>query len=218
MTVNVFIQARMSSSRYPGKVMAPLYSKPIIRHIIERVQQVQRKSKFVILTSTEMSDDPLATYVESLGCLCFRGSLENVFERFQECARRYPSKYFVRLCADSPLIEPMLIDALIEYTQESKYDLISNAFGHKFPKGQSVEIIQNDLFLNVNVELLSDYEREHVMPYFYKNKECYKTLFFDLNNSLEHINMCVDTLEDLKALQSFPYPYVFNKQELCKTV
>lgn len=218
MITNIFVQARMSSSRYPGKVLAPLQGKPLIKHIVERAEQVKKKNKVVVLTSTDCSDDPLVAYLESIGTLYFRGSLENVFERFQNCAGQYPSQYFVRLCADSPFIDPALIDSLLDYVQASEYDLISNACGRKFPKGQSVEIIKTKLFLNVNSITLSEHEQEHVMPYFYSHKNDYRSLFFDLTKSLGHINMCVDTLEDLKNLESSPYSYNFDNTKLCKTI
>src|SRR5688572_16969036 len=103
MKVNVFIQARMSSSRFPGKVMVDLHGKPIIRHLIDQMQQVKGIDQIVVLTSHENSDDILVDYLERSAQPVFRGDLENVYARFKQALQVYPCDFFVRLCADSPL-------------------------------------------------------------------------------------------------------------------
>jgi spore coat polysaccharide biosynthesis protein SpsF len=123
----------------------------------------------------------------------------------------------VRLCGDSPLLDTTLLDALLDNLNNSKYDLISNVSGRKFPKGQSVEIAKSEVFLKVKDDLLTAYEREHVMPYFYHNKSHYNALFFEYEEDLSHINMCVDTLEDLKSIEKESYSYNFDRRKLCIT-
>ena len=215
MNVNIFIQARMSSARYPGKVLAPVLGIPLIKHVVDRVQKVNNKNKVVVLTSTQTSDDPLVSFLVSIDCLVYRGSLNNVFERFQRALDDYPCDYFVRLCADSPLIDIKLIEAIIEKGIKSKSDFISNVFFRTFPKGQSVEIMNSDLFKRISSSMLNDNELEHVMPYFYKNKDQYKSLFWGLSKDLSHINQCIDTIEDLKNIESKKSEYFFDEKELC---
>jgi spore coat polysaccharide biosynthesis protein SpsF len=215
MIVNIFIQARMSSSRYPGKVLAPVLGTPLIKHIIDRARKVNNKNKVVVLTSAQPSDDPLAVFLSSIDCSVYRGSLNNVFDRFQKALDDYPCDYFVRLCADSPFIDINLIETLIEKGMQSKSEFISNVFSRTFPKGQSVEIMKSDLFKKISSDILDNEEREHVMPYFYKNKNQYKSLFFELSKNLSHINHCIDTVEDVKNIEAKNPEYFFDEKELC---
>lgn len=205
----------MSSARFPGKVLAPLNGVPLIKLIHEQCQKLNNKNKVVILTSIEKSDDPVSAYLNSIDCQCYRGSLNNVFERFQGALLGHPCDYFVRLCADSPFINSELIDALLEKIEDSKYDLISNVYSRKFPKGQSVEIIKSTVFQSIHSDILTDHEREHVTPYFYTNKNKYNCLFLEQAEDLSGLNMCVDTFDDLKKHETSPINYVFDKSNLC---
>lgn len=200
MSVNVFIQARMSSQRFPGKVLAPLQGKPLISHLIARAQQAQGVDQVVVLTSTEPSDAPLAAYLESVGCPVFRGELNNVFLRFRAALAQYPCDYFVRLSADSPLMDVKLLSDMVAYTQDDAYDFMSNVQSRMFPKGQSVEIVRRDAFLSVDAQALTSEQQEHVMPYFYGAP--LRKLFIDNTVNQRGINSCVDTIEDLRALES----------------
>lgn len=200
MSVNVFIQARMSSQRFPGKVLAPLQGKPLVSHLIARAQQAQGVDQVVVLTSVEPSDAPLAAYLESVGCPVFRGELNNVFLRFRAALAQYPCDYFVRLSADSPLMDVQLLSDMVAYTQDDAYDFISNVQSRMFPKGQSVEIVRRDAFLSVDAQGLTPEQQEHVMPYFYDAP--LRKLFVDNTVNQREINSCVDTIEDLRALES----------------
>lgn len=107
------IQARMSSSRLPGKVMMPLAGRPMIWHIVERARACRLVEKVVVATSTERSDDPLAAFCQQEGIDCFRGSLDNVLSRFIKILDDYPYEYCVRITGDCPLIDPNFIDLQI---------------------------------------------------------------------------------------------------------
>ena len=107
------IQARMSSSRLPGKVMMPLAGHPMIWHIVERARACRFVEKVVVATSTEKSDDPLAAFCQQEGIDCFRGSLDNVLSRFIKILDDYPYEYCVRITGDCPLIDPNFIDLQI---------------------------------------------------------------------------------------------------------
>src|SRR3990167_1887604 len=114
MVTNIFIQARMSSSRFPGKVLAPLHNKPLIKHIIDSARKVTGINKIVILTSVEESDEPLVSYLTKINCEYFRGSLDNVFERFKSALEQFSCDYIVRLSADSPFINNNLIEFMLK--------------------------------------------------------------------------------------------------------
>lgn len=200
MSVNAFIQARMSSQRFPGKVLAPLRGKPLVSHLIERVRHARGIDTVVVLTSTAPSDTPLAAYLEDAGCPVFRGDLHNVFSRFQSALKQYPCDYFVRLSADSPLMDVQLLNDMVAYAQTDGYDFISNVHSRMFPKGQSVEIVCSEIFLSVDASTLTPEQQEHVMPYFYDAP--LSKLFIDNVVNQRAINTCVDTIEDLRAIDS----------------
>jgi spore coat polysaccharide biosynthesis protein SpsF len=113
-TAIAIIQARMSSSRLPGKVLKPLAGRPMISHVVERAQSCKYVDQVVVATSVESSDDPLADYCLQFGIPCYRGSLENVLSRYLEVLMNHPHRYYVRITADCPLIHPDFIDRQIE--------------------------------------------------------------------------------------------------------
>lgn len=205
----------MSSIRFPGKVLALLDGTPLIKHLINRANDVENINKVVVITSTEDSDDSLVAFLDSINFPVFRGELGNVFERFQKALDQYPCDYFVRLCADSPYIDAELISTMIRKGVEEDVDLISNVYTRTFPKGQSVEILKYEVFKNVSSMQLSDLEREHVTPYFYKIKDNYSCLFFELREALNDINQCIDYPEDLKNVEQVRNKYVFDESKLC---
>lgn len=215
MSVNIFIQARMSSSRYPGKMLAPFKGMPLIRHVVERCRATSKADNVIVLTSSDVSDDPLEAYLKSVNIPYYRGDLYNVVDRFQGALQEFPCDYFVRICGDSPFIEASLIDSLLSSTLNEGYDFVSNVAHRTFPKGQSVEIMKSQVFQELLSKTLTDHECEHVTPYFYSNINDYKYLFVESKANLSPLNMCVDTLEDLKALEDNSELFAFSEEELC---
>lgn len=206
MSVSVLIQARMSSRRFPGKVLAPLQGKPIIRHVLTAVEQALPQGQIVVVTSSEQSDDPLVSYLNALDVSVFRGPLENVFERFRLCLSRYPCEWVLRVSADSPLLDVRLLRAIIAYAGKVECDLVTTIFPRTFPKGQNVELIRTSSFMAIDEATLSSDEREHVTPYFYRNPERFRIVNIDSGNSgLAELGLAVDTVDDLLRLEQF-YP------------
>ena len=208
--INIFIQARMSSTRFPGKILSSLHNKPLIQHIVDSAKRVNGINKVVVLTSMEASDDLLISYLKKIHCDYFRGNLEDVFCRFQSSMKVFPCDYFVRLSADSPLIDDRLIEWMIKKINRSD-DIISNVITRTFPKGQSVEIIKADTFLSVDKADLTQDEREHVFPYFYRNHNRYKIHSIENKSDQNHLSFCVDTLQDLERLSSSKNVYRFER-------
>ncbi|HLB41782.1 MAG TPA: NTP transferase domain-containing protein [Gammaproteobacteria bacterium] len=211
MVTNIFIQARMSSSRFPGKVLAPLYNKPLIKHIVDSAKKVSNVHKIVVLTSLDESDDPLSSYLEQIKCNYFRGSLDDVFYRFQSALKVFPCDYFVRLSADSPLLNSDLIECMISQLETTNHDLISNVIVRTFPKGQSIEIAKTQTFINIDKIALTKEDCEHVFPYFYRNRNKFKILSIKNNLDESSLNMCINTIEDLERLSSNQCSYQFRQ-------
>ena len=196
----------MSSRRFPGKVLAPLQGKPIIRHVLTAVEQALPQGQIVVVTSSEQSDDPLVSYLNALDVSVFRGPLENVFERFRLCLSRYPCEWVLRVSADSPLLDVRLLRAIIAYAGKVECDLVTTIFPRTFPKGQNVELIRTSSFMAIDEATLSSDEREHVTPYFYRNPERFRIVNIDSGNSgLAELGLAVDTVDDLLRLEQF-YP------------
>ncbi|HIA67991.1 TPA: hypothetical protein EYN98_18465 [Candidatus Poribacteria bacterium] len=202
--VRVFIQARMSSKRFPGKVLAPFNGIPILTCVIERVDRVIPSSRIVILTSTHQSDDPLVCYMQNAGISVHRGALENVFARFQSCLREYPCSWFFRICADSPRLDNAILQTMLIKNDKSDVDLITNVFPRTFPKGQSVEMLNSNTFEGIDPHSLTSAQQEHVTKVYYEKPEKYKIINVEsLDPGLATINFSVDTIEDLYRLQNF---------------
>lgn len=200
--IHAFIQARMSSRRFPGKVLAPLAGQPIIKRVVEQVQLVFPPDRIVVLTSAESSDDPLACYVRSLDVAVYRGELDNVAARFQGCLAAYPCSWFVRLCADSPLLSSFVLQAVTQHQERGDLDLVTNVYPRTFPKGQSVEMVNAETFAAVETQRLSDDEREHVTLMFYRQPQRFRILNVPSHDPRQaDRSFVVDTVDDLRRLE-----------------
>lgn len=203
--IRVFIQARMSSSRFPGKVLAPFRGQPIVANLVRSVQTVIPRDRLVVATSTEPSDDPLAVYLESLHVPVFRGSLNDVFGRFQACLQAFPCQKFVRICADSPLLNADLLAIVIEKAKTTNADLVTNVFPRSFPVGQSMEAIDARTFANLDCDSFSPEEREHLTAFYYRHPQTFTIVNISSTTpELAGTRHAVDTLEDLRCLEHLP--------------
>lgn len=178
MTENVccaFVQARMSSSRLPGKMLKMLQGRPIVDHVLDAAAIAVGRDYTVLLTSSEPTDDLLASHAAGLGYKVFRGDLRNVFGRFQACLKEHSCHWFFRICGDSPFLSPSLLEAALQRAKSSsESDIITNVFPRTFPAGQSVELIKSKTFLDIDIANLTGEECEHVTPVFYNNPLQYK--------------------------------------------
>ena len=141
----VLIQARMNSKRLPKKVLHKINNQEILKHMFFRIKNCKNNVKLVVATSKKKSDNPIVNLCKKNRIKFFRGSLNNVASRLLSAANKFKSKYFIRICGDSPLIDPQIIDRMINIsTSKSKrnYDLFSNRLDKSIPSGQRVEIIK----------------------------------------------------------------------------
>ena len=200
--VRVFIQARMNSQRFPGKVLAPFKGRPLIAQVIGRITQAVPAASVVLATSEEPADDPLAAFMRELGIAVFRGPLENVFQRFQLCLEEYPCAWFFRICADSPLLHGELVQILLAHSHRSDLDLVTNVYPRTFPKGQSVEMLRSETFAAIPADLLAEEEQEHITKYYYNHPDRFRIL--NLESGVPRLGQAshvVDTLDDLRRLE-----------------
>jgi spore coat polysaccharide biosynthesis protein SpsF len=208
--IRVFIQARMSSKRFPGKVLAPFQGKPVIAHVIAAAARTVPFDRIVVTTSSETADDPLACYVRKLGISVFRGELENVVARFQACLDAHRCDWFFRLCADSPLIDSGLLQAAMRYAERRDIDLVTNVFPRTFPRGQSVELIRAEPFAAIDANHLTPQQKEHATQIYYYHPERFKIVNLESAEARStETSYAIDTLDDLGRLEHVPLPLSF---------
>jgi spore coat polysaccharide biosynthesis protein SpsF len=189
----------MTSSRLPGKVMAPVLGEPMIGRQVERLRRARRIDRLVIATSTDPSDDPLAAYCDGLDLAVFRGPLDDVLDRFRGAlALNRDAEAVVRLTADCPLADPELIDRVVEHHHEAGADYTSNTLGTRtYPHGVDTEVIRPAVLAEAAERATDPYEREHVTPYIYRRPEVYRLEGISQATSQADLRWTVDLPEDL---------------------
>jgi len=202
MKIIAIIQARMSSKRYPGKVLNLISGKSLLQYILESLDLIPEISEVVVATSTEKSDNKIQDFCDNYEIQCFRGSLNNVADRFASLIKEYECDAFVRINGDSPLIDYRLIKKGINIYCKGGYDFVTNALVRTFPKGQSVEVVKSDIFLDINLKKLSSDELEHVTAYFYNNKDQFNIYNFNSKKIFGNIQLSVDTNTDMKIFEN----------------
>jgi spore coat polysaccharide biosynthesis protein SpsF len=201
-SINAFVQARMSSRRFPGKVLTPFRGQALIMHVLAAVTRVLTTDRIVVVTSDETSDDPLVSHLRESGVHVFRGPLENVFERFRLCALAYPCEWILRVSADSPLLNPQVLQAVIAHSERPTCDLVTTIFPRTFPNGQNAELIRASTFMALDPSRLSSDDREHVTQFYYRNPERFRIANVESGNPrLAESSLAVDTVEDLQRLE-----------------
>ncbi len=190
------LQARMSSSRLPGKVMAPILGQPMIGRQIERLRRATGISRILVATSEREDDDGLAGYCHGLGVEVFRGELSDVLERFHGAlAAAGRPEHFLRLTADCPLTEPAVVDLCIARHLESGADYTYNSAGWTFPKGLDVEVCRIEALDAAWFQASSAHDREHVTPFIYNRPNRFRIEAVTRDPPLR-FRWTVDTPED----------------------
>lgn len=201
MKTAAIIQARMSSTRLPGKIMLPLKDKPVLQNITERIMAAKNIDDIIVATSTEISDDIVENFCVKTGIKVFRGSLNNVLERFYKCASMESADVIVRLTADNALIDGNIIDDAVEVFFSGGLDYLSYKEG--LPLGMHVEVFSFDALGKSYQEAKDPECLEHVTPYMIKNPAKFRVLFFadeeDADNSSMRFTM--DTPEDYEFVK-----------------
>ena len=203
MIIKAFIQARMNSSRFPGKMLAPFNGLPMVASVVSRVAMAIKREDIVLLTSREETDTPLAVYAESLNISVFRGELEDCFKRFREALGKYKCDWFFRICGDSPVYNPEILKQMLTVDLSDNLDIVTNVFPRSFPKGNSAELIRTDKFMSIDMDALTGEEREHLTKVYYNHPGDYKINNIDSGNPEQaNESLAIDTIEDLRRLEA----------------
>ncbi len=197
MTVVAIIQARMGSTRFPGKMLKSLGNKPLIWHVVHRVQQATLVDKVVLATSINKNNEPLVKEVQTYGVDCFVGDENDVLDRFYQCAKKFKATTIVRVTGDCPFIDPEVIDAVISLFKNNKLDYASNVLPPTYPDGLDVEVFSFAALEKAWKKAKLQSEREHVTPYIWKNQHIFKRMTHKNNEDLSSIRLTVDEEKDL---------------------
>lgn len=200
MRIGAIIQARMSSSRLPGKVLRELAGKPLLAYVVERMRRVEGLDFFVVATSEAPSDDPVGEFCRSNGVACHRGSLADVAQRFVDTLAQHPCDAFVRYCADSPLLDVQLMGEAVRSFRNSDVDLVTNIFPRSYPPGHSVEVVRSEAFCKA-VPKMNEVEREHNTAFFYNHSSEYRILNLASGEDCVGVRHCVDTAREHLFMQ-----------------
>ncbi|QLA17971.1 aminotransferase class III-fold pyridoxal phosphate-dependent enzyme [Desulfolutivibrio sulfoxidireducens] len=211
------LQARMSSTRLPGKVLKTIVGKPMLSLQIERVRRSSLLDKIIVATSTDLSDDPIEHLCHNIGVGCYRGSLDDVLDRFYKAAEKHVPDAVVRLTGDCPLADPEVIDGVISFFQGHGFDYVTN--GGKtptFPDGLDVEIFTFAALRAAWEQAVLPSEREHVTPYIKNRPDVFKTGVFMGVTDRSGMRWTVDEPSDF-AFVSRIYEELYHKNPQFKT-
>lgn len=197
--VAVFIQARMGSTRLPGKVLMPLAGRPVLEHVVERVK-ASRVGEPIVVTTISAKDLPIVAYCAELGIRVFCGSENDVLDRFWQAAKLIDAGHVVRITADCPILDPKVVRQVVDTHLESGADYTSNVQVETFPDGLDVEIFRKTSLERAWNEALLMSEREHVTPYIRKNPGLFVQRDVRNNEDLSGMRWTLDTPDDYRFL------------------
>lgn len=196
------IQARMGSTRLPGKVLLDLGGDTVLSRVVHRLAQSRLIAGIVVATTVLGVDDAIGLECQRIRVSCFRGSEQDVLDRYYQTARLHNAKVIVRITADCPLIDPEIVDRTIELFYEENADYATNDVPQTFPRGLDTEVFSMSSLTQAWEEARQPYQREHVTPYFYEHPEIFRiaSLLGEIDSTL--YRWTLDTEDDLKLLRA----------------
>jgi len=200
--VGAIIFSRMSSTRLPKKAMLEISGRSLLGRVIDRSKHIKGIDEIIVATSNDKDDDEIANLSAREGVKVYRGSLENVTLRALSTCKEYNLDKFVRICGDRPFFDPNLISNLIDIYKGKEIDLLTTTFPRTYPPGLTVEIISSKA-LEYAFSSMSEEDKEHVTKFFYRypDKFSIKNITAMENLDFKDINLCLDTLDDLKRIE-----------------
>lgn len=210
----IIIQARIGSTRLPGKVFKELCGQKMLLHVINRLKFCKLADKIIIATTTLTEDDRVERFCLENNIPYYRGSSDDVLSRYFEAAKVFGADIIIRITSDCPVIDPVIIDNMIEefvkINKNEKLDYLSNSIVRTFPRGLDAEIFSFEALEKSYNEAELQYEREHVTPYIYQHPELFSIKNYAGSNDYSSHRWTVDTPEDFSLIEK-----VYN--ELYKT-
>ena len=196
------IQARMGSSRLPGKVLKDINGRTMLARVVRRASRSTLVNKVIVATTTASRDKAIIDECESLGIQSFRGSEQDVLDRYYRAAKLFFAEAVVRITSDCPLVDPEIIDQVIQAFRKDGADYASNTIVGTYPRGLDVEVFTFSALEKAWREAREPYQRVHVTPYFYQNPELFRLVPVIGVEDNSNYRWTVDTEEDLDLVRT----------------
>jgi spore coat polysaccharide biosynthesis protein SpsF len=215
-SVVLITQARMGSTRFPGKVLYNICGKELLKIHLDRLRNCKKISDIIVATTININDDILSENVKIWGYNVFRGSENDVLDRFYNAVKDFRPNWVVRVTSDCPLLDPVLVDEVIEFAKNECVDYCSNTLLEHFPDGQDVEVFTFSALEKAWIESKKMSEREHVTPYIKNNsnffgKNSFEAINYPAPENYSDIRMTVDEDRDLKLVELLVSKLGFEK-------
>ena len=203
MTTIATIEARMTSSRLPGKVLLPCQGKPMLELMVERLRQVPSLDGIVIATTVNATDDPVEKLAADLGVGCWRGSEDDVLSRVLDGAQAFKADVIVETTGDCPLIDPATVENCIQRYRELGVDYLSNVLERSFPIGMDTQVFATSVLADVARRTADPVDREHVSLYIYRHPELYRlaNVAAPPHQFDPELRLTLDTPQDLQVIE-----------------
>lgn len=196
--VTAIIQARMGSTRLPGKSLAEIEGKPLLEHVMERVRASRTVQRIVLATTTEASDDVLADQSARLNVCVYRGAVNDVLDRYYRAAQQFQAGVVVRVTADDPFKDPEVIDHVVgRFFENASVDYASNTIEPTYPEGLDIEVFSFQALEQAWKEAVLNSDREHVTPYIWRQPQLFRILNVKHDPNLSHLRWTLDYEADL---------------------
>ena len=203
MKVVAIVQARMGSTRLPRKVLADIHGRPMLKWLLDRIKSIKEIDEVIVATTVNIADNELERWLHAEHIACFRGSENDVLERFYRCAEERHARIVVRVTADDPLKDPSIIRKAIAVVRDDPtIDYCSNSLNPKYPEGLDIEVFRHRALMRAYKEAELPSEREHVTPYIWKNPEKFKLSSLEFDRDLSHWRWTVDKPDDLNFMRA----------------
>ncbi len=198
--ITAIIQARISSTRLPGKMLADIEGKSLLLHVIERVRKSKKIDAIIVATTDKKADKKIIEISKKAGVKTFAGSETDVLDRYYQSAKKFSSEVIVRVTADDPFKDPEIIDELVGVflNNKSKFDYVSNTIKPTYPEGLDIEVFSFVALKKAWKESKKSFQREHVTPYIWQNPKKFNVKNISFKKDLSHLRWTIDHPQDLQ--------------------
>ena len=196
------VQARMGSTRLPGKALKDIHGRSMLARVVRRAGRSALIDKLVVATAEKKADDAIVSECDSMGISCFQGSEDDVLDRYYQAARAFSADSIVRITSDCPLIDPEIIDRVVQAFLDNGPDYASNTIESTYPRGLDVEVFTFDALKKAWCDASADFQHVHVTPYIYQHPEQFKILSVTGEENWSNYRWTVDTREDLTLVRA----------------
>lgn len=200
--IGAIIQARMNSTRLPGKVMMEFSGNSLLGHIIERLSASKKISKIIVATTINPNDDKIQLWAEDRGILCYRGSETDVLNRYYEAALQFNIEHIARITSDDPFKDPKIIDQVADLYFKESLDFAYNNKPPSFAEGLDTEIFSFHALNQANQKAIDPFEREHVTQHFYRNSTLFRQQNLKSPFDFSYLRWTIDTPEDMEMAKA----------------